>query len=78
MSRKVYKNYETYLKTTGNYKKRRAERERSFAHSNGYRYTTEEKEMILKHEIPDVEIAKKIGRTTRSIHTARSKWKEQL
>lgn len=75
MSMKNYKDADSYRKSTSKYKAKRRIRERSQAHSYKYPYTTEEREMIMLHEIPDVEIAKKLGRTTMAIQTARCKWR---
>ena len=77
MSKRRYKDEESYRKYTSTYKKRRRDREKPYAFSYKYPYTIEEREMILKHEIPDVEIGKIIGRTTMAIQTQRSKWKKQ-
>ena len=75
MSRKSYKDDETYRQARERYKKNRRKKERSEAHSYRYPYTLEERKMIMLHEMPDVEIAKKLGRTTMAIQTARCKWR---
>lgn len=41
------------------------------------RYTVEEIEMILKHEIPDSELSKELGRSVGSIQGARNRYKDK-
>ena len=41
------------------------------------RYTEEELEMILAHEIPDEELAKKLGRSVMAIQVKRAKLKTE-
>jgi hypothetical protein len=41
------------------------------------RYTVEEIEMILKHEIPDSELSKELGRSVGSIQHVRNRYKDK-
>ena len=58
--------------------KRNAARKRYYAKSQNapnhkQRYTEDEVEMILKHEMPDSELAKRIGRSIQAIQGKRNK-----
>ena len=41
------------------------------------RYTVKEIEMILKHEIPDSELSKELGRSVGAIQQARNRYKDK-
>lgn len=45
--------------------------------NSGCRYTVEELEKILKHEIPDSELSKELGRSVGSIQLARNRYKDK-
>lgn len=76
MNRKnLYKDKNKWRKTKNLQKKRYYDKHSNNDVNSREKYTNEEIEMILKHEIPDIELAKKIGRSLRAIQGKRSKLK---
>lgn len=59
-------------------KQRYRERNKKYDINNKVHYTEEEKQRILDHSIPDVELSKELGRTPQSIQILRCKLKKEL
>ena len=72
---KKYKDFEKFRKTRNRQKKTRNDKSAKHAFNNYKKWTIEEDEIILKHEIPDSEISQVIGRTVSAIMVRRSKLK---
>lgn len=51
-------------------------RKTAYAENHGKRWTTEEIEMVMLHEMPDDEISKIIGRSVQAIQIARTRNKK--
>lgn len=78
MSKRGYKSIEKFRRKRNRERFNRRERERPNAFSHKKSYTHEEEMMILEHSIPDVDLAKMLGRTTQSIQIKRAKIKKVL
>ena len=76
-------NYEQHKKWRKKYPhKRNKERktyynQTSYAEHGGNALTIAEIDEILKHEVPDMELAKKLGRSVQSIQIARCRYKKR-
>ena len=70
-----YKDIERFKETRNKQKKIRNNRSLEFANNRGKRFTKEEIQRIIKHEIPDMKLARELGRSYSSILTARNKYK---
>lgn len=76
MLRKIeYKDIERFKETRNKQKKRYNDKSLQYATNKGKRFTKEEIQRIIKHEIPDMELARELGRSYSSIITARNKYK---
>ena len=73
--RSDYKDLEKWRKTKKLQQKRYYDKHAKCAINSRERYTEEEIEMILNHEISDVELSKKIGRSVKAIQIKRCKLK---
>lgn len=73
--RSDYKDLEKWRKTKRLQQKRYYDKHAKVAINSRERYTEEEIEMILNHEISDVELSKKIGRSVKAIQIKRCKLK---
>lgn len=68
-----YQNIDTFRNTRNRQKKARNDRSLKFANHNGERWTLDEINIVLEHNMPDVEIAKQLGRSVQAVLTKRSK-----
>ncbi len=75
--RSDYKDIEKWRKTKKLQQKRYYDKHRKYDVNSRERYTEEEIEMILKHEISDVELSKCIGRSVKAIQIKRCKLKSE-
>lgn len=75
LRRTEYKDIERFRQTRNKQKKRRNDKSLQYATQKGKRFTKEEILRIIKHEIPDMELAKELGRSYGSILSARNKYK---
>lgn len=55
---------------------RKNKQSQKYAHNNHQSWTAAEIEMVMRHEMPDAEIAKKLGRTIIAVRTRRAMVKE--
>ena len=74
MNRKrEYKDLDKWVKTKKRQAKRYYKKHSQNATNSKQGYTIEEINMIMQHEISDVELSKKIGRSVRAIQVKRAK-----
>lgn len=69
-----YADMEKFRAYRNNQKQKRNDRSREYAYNNGSRWKPEEVEMVIRHEMPDIEIAKLIGRTVQAVTIYRYKY----
>lgn len=75
LRRTEYKNIDRFRQTRNKQKKRRNDKSLQYATQKGKRFTEEEILRIIKHDIPDMELARELGRSYGSIISARNKYK---
>lgn len=73
--RKEYKDQDRFRRYRNAYKQRYADK-RNFSDRKGKRWTQQEIEIVLAHEMTDTEIAKMLKRSILSIQTKRCKVKK--
>lgn len=69
-----YSDMEKFRAYRNNQKQKRNDRSKKYAHNSGNLWKPEEVEMVIRHEIPDVEIAKILGRTIQAVTACRHKY----
>lgn len=72
--KKCYKDMDKYRRTT-NKQRERYYKQTQNAPNSKMRWTEEEIDIVMAHEIPDREISKQLGRSVLAIQVCRSKHK---
>ena len=75
MSKATYKNIDKYYATKRRHKKEYYSRT-AFADNFKKKYSLEEIRMILEHQMTDMELSKRLGRSVKSIQSTRARYKD--